>query len=232
MEHGDEEIELAEEAGERRDAGERQQKNEQAGGEDGSAAAESVKVGEAIAAGLLLDDGDDAEGSEGGERVGDDVVEKRGEALLRVGDDGEQHVAGVGDGGVGEQAAQAASARWRPDCRAPWRARPRGRAQGPSRVVKCSQRGAAFRAGKADGQDLEEDEEAGDLGAGGDEGGAGCGRALVDIRRPEVEGRGGDFEAEADRGGDDGDQQERIQRDRRPWMAAAMRGRLVELERP
>ena len=56
---------------------------------------------------LLLDDGDDGEDAEGGERVGDDVVEQRGEALLGVGHDGEQHVAGVGDGGVGEQAAEA-----------------------------------------------------------------------------------------------------------------------------
>ena len=72
--------------------------------------------------------------------------------------------------------------------------------------------GAAFRAGKADGKHLEEDEEAGDLGAGGDERRAGCGRALVDVRRPEMERRGGDLEAEADRRGDDGDQQQRIQR--------------------
>ena len=71
--------------------------------------------------------------------------------------------------------------------------------------------GGAFRAGEADCHNLEEDEEAGDLGAGRDERGAGRGRSLVDIRRPEVEWRGGDLEAEADRGGDDGDGEERVE---------------------
>ena len=66
--------------------------------------------------------------------------------------------------------------------------------------------------------------------AGGDEGGAGRGRALVDIRRPEVEGRGGDLEAEADGGGDDGDDEQRVERG--AVNGGGDGGKLVELLRP
>jgi hypothetical protein len=74
------------------------------------------------------------------------------------------------------------------------------------------QRRAAFGSGKAYRQNLEEDEEAGDLGAGRDEGGAGRGRALVDVGCPEVEGCGGDLEAETDHRRDDREDDQWIER--------------------
>ena len=60
--------------------------------------------------------------------------------------------------------------------------------------------------------EFKKDEEAGDFGAGGDEGCGWNGRGLVYVGRPEVERDGGYFEAEADEGGDDGDDDKRIER--------------------
>ena len=129
---------------------------------------------------------DDAERSQCGQRIGDDVIEKCAETLLRVGHDGEQHVAGMGDGGVSQQASHAALNDGDQVSQHHGERGDDGEHRDPARR-EVQPGGAAFRAGKADGQHLEEDEEAGDLGTGGDERGAGCGRALVDIRRPEME---------------------------------------------
>ena len=55
----------------------------------------------------------------------------------------------------------------------------------------------------------DEDDEAGGLGADGEEGGDGRGRALIDIGHPDLERRGGDLEAESGEEEDDAEEQRR-----------------------
>ena len=56
----------------------------------------------------MFDNCDDAKSAERGERVGYDIVEKRGQALLRVRHQREQYVARVGNRRVGKQPPHAA----------------------------------------------------------------------------------------------------------------------------
>ena len=74
-EDGGEEIELGPEADQRRDAGERKEEDQKDGGEKRVALVEAEEGVELVGAGGALDDGDYAEGADGGEAVGEDVVE-------------------------------------------------------------------------------------------------------------------------------------------------------------
>jgi len=67
--------------------------------------------------------------------------------------------------------------------------------------------GDAGAIGEQSVDDASEDDEAGGLGTDGKEGGDGSGRALIHIRHPHVEGRGGDLEAEC--GEEEGDAEEK-----------------------
>ena len=111
----------------------------------------------------MFDDREDAEGPEGGERVGDDVVEQRGEAAAGVGDEGEQHVSGMGDGGVGEQAAEAGLADGDEVAEEHRERGDHGERGHPARNAG-GEGGRASAPAKARAMSLEEDEEAGDLG--------------------------------------------------------------------
>ena len=65
-EDGGKEVELGPEADERRNAGEGEEENEKHGGEKRVALVEAEEGVEAVAAGGALDDGDYAEGADGG----------------------------------------------------------------------------------------------------------------------------------------------------------------------
>ena len=130
-----------------------------------------------------------------------------------MGNEGEQHIACVGNGRVGEQTAKA-GLRDRDQISEQHRGDRDGDDHRHPSALEVVQRRATLGAGKANHQDLEEDEEACDLGAGRDEGGARSGRALVDVWRPEVEGRGGDLESEADHGRNDRKDHEGVERRR------------------
>ena len=65
---------------------------------------------------------------------------------------------------------------------------------------------------KTDQHHFGQNEKAGHLRAGSDEGGRGRGRALIGVGRPEMERHGCDFEAKTDDDHDQGDNQQRVQR--------------------
>src|SRR5262245_40491935 len=71
--------------------------------------------------------------------------------------------------------------------------------------------GRASRArGEAGHKQLCEDEEARDLGTGGDESGGWGGSALISVWRPQVKWDGGDLEAEAGHDHDEGEHEQRV----------------------
>ena len=74
-EHGGEQIELGPEADQRRNSGEREKEHEQHRGEQRIALVQAEEGVELVGAGGALDDADHAECADGGEAVGEDVVE-------------------------------------------------------------------------------------------------------------------------------------------------------------
>ena len=104
------EIELGPEADQRRNSGEREEEHQQHRGEQRIALVQAEERVEPVAAGGALDDADHAECADGGEAVGEDVVENRACALKfdhAKNARPKQDVAGVRDRGVGKQAAHA-----------------------------------------------------------------------------------------------------------------------------
>ena len=73
--HGGKQIELGPEADERRNPGEREEEHQQHSRQQRIALVQAKEGVEPVAAGGALDDGDDAECADGGQAVGEDVVE-------------------------------------------------------------------------------------------------------------------------------------------------------------
>src|SRR5262249_5193909 len=121
---------------------------------------------------------------------GDAVAAGGGEA--GVGDDGDEHVTGVGDGGIGEHAFKVALEEGEDVAD--------GHGEGGHDFEEAED-GLAVGCGvvKVDEGDGVEDRDDGrGLGGEGEEGGDGRGGALVDVRGVKVEGDGGDFVGDAD----------------------------------
>lgn len=130
--------------------------------------------------------GDDGEGADRHEGVGDEVEEDRGDALRGGRDDARQDEPGVRDRGVGEQPLDVGlgdrddrPAQHRDDGDAPHDRPP-----------------VPGEAGEHDVQQAEQRAERGDLGGGGHEAGDRGRGALVDVRGPHVERHGADLEQE------------------------------------
>jgi len=164
------------------------------------------------------DDGEDAEVHEGVDEQVDEDAFKAVDEAGRVrrgcahGDEGEQHVSDVRDGGIGEQAlgvglgegCEVAAGHggdghkydeWRVD---------RAQRKEPECQLPIEQRRI--------GQNADEHGPCGGLHAYGHEAGDGGGRAFVGVGGPLVEGNGGDLEEQADENGDGGDHDDRIVR--------------------
>ena len=135
----------------------------------------------------LFECDDDGECADVHKGVGEQVEERGISAVRRAGHKGDEHIAGVGDARIGEHALEARLAQ-------------RGQVaerhgddgddrQGPS---PCRLLG-----GKGDEQQADQGGEPCGLGAGAHESGDRRRRALIDIRRPHMEGDKADLEAEA-----------------------------------
>ena len=141
--------------------------------------------------------GDDGEGAEFHQRVAEEIEEDRGVGgrsagvgvALEIGDrgEGDQDVAGVSDGAVGQHALDVGL-----DERAEVADEHREDGENP----ECPE--PEMSGGGNGGEDAQQQREGGRFGAGGEQRGDRSGSAFVDVGRPELEGGGGDFEAEAD----------------------------------
>ncbi len=149
----------------------------------------------------MLQPGDDAEGADVHEGVGQDVVEQRGNALVAdrpgagvegtgglVGGEADQHVAGVGDRGVGQEALDVALGDG--DHVAEGH---RQEGEDGNEILPVVAQGA-----KALDQNPDRGGEGGRLRHDRHEGGHGGRGAVVGVRRPEVERDRRHLEAEAD----------------------------------
>ncbi len=189
MDRCGEDVKLAEEASGEGDADQREEEEGEDRGEDGALEGEAGEVVEGaeffVEAGEL---GEDDEGSDVCGGVGGGVEAGGGDGFVLRGGKGDEEVAGVGDGGVGEEALHV------------------GLQEGAE--VADGHRGygedgdhehpvVAVHGGGAE-EEAEEDGEGGGLGGCRHEGDYGGGGALVDVGGPDVEGGSGDFEAEAD----------------------------------
>src|ERR1019366_6503459 len=201
---GLEDVELAEEAAGKRDADQREQEDGEQGGGEGLFAAQALEIVDALVAlALAGEHGDGGEGSHIHERVPSQVEHGGGGAGLAARGEGHQDVAGVRDGTVGQHALDVGLQE--PGEIADAHGRQRA---GPHQRLPAIADG--FEGG---GKDAQEDGEGGGFRPGGEERGNGGRRALVDIGRPDLEGRGGDLEGEPDehQGGGHG-QEDRVGR--------------------
>jgi len=185
---GGEDVELAEEAAGEGNSDEREEEEGHQGGENGSLEGEAGVVGGG-AGGLVVagDLGDDGEGADVHGGVSSGVEAGSGDAVEREGGEGDEEVTGVGDAGVGKHALDVALEQGteitdghREGGQAPHEDRP-----------------AVLVGGEGGEGDAEQDGEGGRLGRGGHESDDGCRGSLVDVGRPDVEGSGGNLEAEA-----------------------------------
>ena len=139
----------------------------------------------------MRDDGHDEEGKQGHEQIGGEVEDDGGAGEgCADGDDAEEEVAGVADAGVGEEAFEVGL-------------REGGEvAEDHGGSGDHGEKRKDFFLQGGDNEegldDAEEDDEAGGFRGDGEEGGDRSGRALVDVRNPELERGGRDFEAEGD----------------------------------
>ena len=182
-------VELADEAGREWHAREREERHREGRGQRRAARGQSAVVLDPVRVALgRRKRRDDAEGDEGGGEVGDEVEGHRHGGPLTRGKEGHQHVAEVGDRGVGQDALHVVLAQRQkvPDDH-------RGDGDDGERDEQRRLRGEAERAEEAqqqrDHRALRHRRHVGRHGRRG---------ALVDVRRPHVEGHDGELEADAD----------------------------------
>src|SRR5271157_4350905 len=203
---------LAPESSERRNAGQGQHEDQHEDGFDGSARVEAVQVVELVADHLLVaqrsDHAESAEIHEGvNQQVDQDALDAVGaEFGGRAGDQAEQHVADMGDGGVGQQAL-GVGLRERGEIRAghggDGNENHNRNPHGPQVDQSAQMKWAA-------NQDAQQHGPSGSLDGDGHESSDRGGRAFVGVGRPLVEGDGGDLEEKAGHGGEQRDHQNRF----------------------
>src|ERR1035437_2744441 len=192
-----EDVELAEEAAGERDADQREQEDGEQGGGQRLFAAQALEIVDALEAlALARKHGDGGEGAHIHEGVGREIKHGGGGAGVAVRAERHQDVAGVRDGTVGQHAFDVGLQQRGEiaDTHGRQRAGPHQRLPAVADGVESGDENA------------QEDGEGSGLRSGGEERGDGGRRALVDVGRPYLEGRGGDFEGQSDehQGGGDG----------------------------
>src|SRR5271157_26604 len=203
---------LAPESGERRDAGQRQHKDQHEDGFDRSTRVETVQVVEFVANHFLVAQrGDHAEGAKIHEGVNQQVDQDALDAVGaefggRAGDQAEQHVADMGDGGVGQQAL-GVGLRERGEIRAghggDGNENHNRNPHGPQVDQSAQMKWAA-------NQDAQQHGPSGSLDGDGHESGRSGGRAFVGVGGPLVKRHRGDLEEKAGKGGEQRDHQNRF----------------------
>ena len=186
LDDGLEQQELAEEPGQRRDAGQRGHGQRHRRRQQGRAPVQAGQGAEVFAIHLPQHEANHGEGGEHGEQVAAEVVEHGGPAGRAQGGDAQQQVAGVRDARIAEQPLEVALRNGAEV------AVENGDAGNDDQQV--GPLGRDVRHG--DEQHAQQQDEAGGLRADGQKGGHRRGRALIDIRRPDLEGKGGDLESE------------------------------------
>src|SRR5438309_859209 len=102
--HGrDKDVQLSDEAGQRRHPGQRQEENEHRKGKKGRPAAQAAVVVDFFTADGFAHGDDNDKGTEIGEKIGQEVEQHRVAAHLRTGGETDQHVADLGDTGIGQE---------------------------------------------------------------------------------------------------------------------------------
>ena len=189
LQRGREGVELAEEAGGEGDSDERsEEEDEQAAKERGAVDEAAIVADEGQVLVVACYDGDNGEDADVHGRVSGDVEARGGNAGHAEAGEGCEQVAGVGNGGIGQHALDVVLAQ-------------SGEvADGHGEDGDDPHQGLphAVEHGEAREEQADEDGEGGNLGRSRQEGYDGGWCAFIDVRGPDVEGSGGDFEEDAD----------------------------------
>ena len=198
---GVDQVELPGEAGGGGNSGEREHRQGHRPGEQRARTSEPLERCDRVAeAGFAFAGDDHGERGHVHEHVDGEIERGRADAEPRRDDDAGEHVAGLGDGGVGEHALERGLAE-RADVADDDRDRgERGERRPPGRL----------RFDEGGVEEAQKDAEGGDLGGDGHERGHGCGRALIHVWRPLVKRRDRCLEAQPGDAQRDADERERV----------------------